>query len=833
MKNDRELHEIVQSLTLEEKIGLVYGDGKTHNHGVPRLKLSALGLNNGPRGVRLEDGRTATCLPATVSLASTFDKQAAREYGKLIGEECLASGAQVLEGPGMNIQRSPLCGRNYEYLGEDPVLSGKIAAAYVEGCQSVGVAATPKHFALNNQETCRRVTSANVDERTMREFYLRNFEIVVRESRPWMMMCSYNRVNGIYASEHRHLALEILKGEWGFDGAIVSDWGAVHNAYQSCVHGGIDLEMSGGENARFYKPLTKLVRDGLLPESVLDEHVFRMLKLMDRTKCFEPEKRCAGSVNTPEHRKKCKLFAQQGAVLLKNDGILPLDKTKCKKIVVCGPSADLRHEMGHHNVCGGSGSVHPEYEITPLEGLREYLGPDAEILYTPGACFKQVNIPPGRLFRTDAGEEGLEAEFFSYDPATGKIGEKLPLRRIDTQLEQHFGHDNAFVGSNAPATPLDDIPFFARWRGSFLPENTGKCSFSLLHLDNCRVCLKIAGKTVLDSAGEAFRDYESAFSFDARNGEAVPVEIEFFRFSNKGQVSFRLLYDEKIPVDLEAVRAADAVLYFGGTSHATDREATGLPHLDTPADIPDFEMPANQNELIRLLVENNPKTIVTLIHGSIFSIEKWIDLVPGALSVWYPGQEGGRAIAEMLFGDAEPSGRLCAAWAKKLDDYPCHKFDLFPGIVDPYVAASEYLDRDRVGYRHFDTAGIDVRYPFGYGLSYTTFSYELVGVEISGRDALSRVKVTNTGKREGSAVVQMYLRDIESSVERPFHELADFAKIRLAPGESGIVELAATERDFSFFSEKADAFVFEPGKFELRFGTSSRDLFATETLDLR
>ncbi|MCQ2353458.1 MAG: glycoside hydrolase family 3 C-terminal domain-containing protein [Victivallaceae bacterium] len=829
---DQQLREIISGLTLDEKIGLLYGDGKIRNHGIPRIGLQAICLNNGPRGVRLEDGRTATCLPATISLAATFDRDAAFQYGKLIGEEILASGAHVLEGPGMNLQRSPLCGRNYEYLGEDPVLCGKIAAAYVKGCQSIGVAAVPKHFALNNQETCRRVTSADVDERTMREFYLRNFEIVVKEAHPWMMMCSYNRINGVFSADNHHLQLDILKGEWQFDGAVVSDWGAVHNAYLSCVHGGIDLDMAGGENAHFYKPLKKYCEQKLIPQEILDEHVFRMLKVMDRTGCFAPETRLKGSVNTPEHRNLCKRFAQEGAVLLKNNDLLPLDRTKCKKIVVCGPSANLRHEMGHHNVCGGSGSVHPEYEITPLAGLKEFLGDDVEITFLPGTCFKQVNIPDGRLFRTKNGEKGLAVDFYDYDPATQTVGEKIILSRVDTQLEQHFGHDNAFVGSNAPATPLDDKAFFAVWKGDFVPERSGKCGFSLLHLDNCRVALKINGETVLDSKEAGFRDYESTFYLDCVAGKAVPVEIEFCRFSAKGQVSFRLLYDEKIPLDLEAVRNADAVLYFGGTSHATDREATGLPHLDTPADIPDMEMPAGQNELINELISANPNTVVCLIHGSIFSIEKWIDRANAVLSVWYPGQEGGRAIAELLFGEANFGGKLCAAWAKNLDDYPCHHYDLFPGITDPYTAASEYLDKMQVGYRHFDTANTDVRYPFGYGLSYTTFEYKLLDCRISGRDTVSRIEVVNTGKVAGSAVVQLYTAVCDAPVELPAHQLADFAKCHLAPGESAVVEVKTQERDFAYFSEKENRFVFIPGKKELQFATDSRTFFAEKSVTL-
>ncbi|MCQ2379261.1 MAG: glycoside hydrolase family 3 C-terminal domain-containing protein [Victivallaceae bacterium] len=828
------LRDLLARLSLDEKISLCYGDGKTGTHPVERLNVGVVTMNDGPRGIRLEDGRFSTALPCGISLACSFSREAAREYGEILAEETRDAGYQAILGPGLNLMRTPLCGRNFEYSGEDPVLAGEIGAAYVEGCQSRGIAACPKHFALNNQETCRRISSSNIDERTLRELYLRAFEIVVAEAKPWLLMSSYNRVNQIYASENRHLQQEILKDEWGFDGVVVSDWGAVHGAYRAAT-GGLDLEMAGGEGAFFNKPLRALVEKGLIDEKTIDDKALRLLRLAARTGKLgdtPPEK--GGVISTPEHRAAAKRLAQEGSVLLKNDGVLPLDRKKIRKIAVVGPSADFCHDIGSFYTCGGSGAVHPEYEITPLAGLKEYLGDGVEVIHCPGEKFTMARVIPGEFLRTPDGKRGLAAEYFASHDDLNDPAAKPIWTNVDEKIDFLWGNMSAWVAIETEISPVDKVAFGVRWKGFFIPEKDGENLFSIYQGGAGHAQLFLDGKLLIDNRSPDFQNGKSVYRFEGKKGEAIPIEIVVKRMWATSQLTFRLLYLRSEPLDEDAIRSADAVLYFGGTNHSYDKEAIGVTELSAMADIPDLELPGAQNELIRRLAELNPKTIVTLIGGSVMDVEPWIGNVGALLDVWYPGQESGRAIAEMLFGEASPRGRLACTWAKKLGDYACHALDLVPGSTDPYCAATDYLEGVFIGYRHFDRAGIEPRFPFGFGLSYTSFDCRVKSVGCTpDRRVEAVVEVINTGRREGSCVIQLYVRSAASAAERPEQELGAFEKLSLAPGERKCCTLSLSERDFSCFSEKANRFVFEPGRFELRFGTSSRDIFSVREIEVR
>lgn len=832
MTSEKKLREILSKLTLDEKLSLCYGDGKKSIHAVPSQGIRAFSMNDGPRGVRIEGGKTSTALPCGTSLACTFSRDAAFEYGRVLGEETIASGEDAILGPGLNIMRSPICGRNFEYFGEDPVLAGEIAGAYIKGCQSTGAAACPKHFALNNQETCRRITNANIDERSMRELYLRGFEICVKNSDPWMLMTSYNRINGVYASEDRHLLDDILRKEWGFDGAVVSDWGAVHSAYTTAV-AGMDLEMAGGEGAWLNKPLKKLIEDGLLPESVLDEKVLHILRLLDRAGILENRKK-SGSINTPEHRQSAAELACEGMVLLQNNGILPLDKKKLKKIVVIGPSADFQHDMGTLYMCGGSGAVHPEYEITPLAGLREYLGSDVEIVYAPVESFNHTRTISEALLRTDSGEIGLEAEYYADNKSLDDPDAKPILRQVDKKMDFLWGNASAWVAVEQESdSPLDNIAFSCRWHGNIVPDKTGYASIGIYQSGSCEAVVKINGDIVLNNQDPAYSNGNTFYRFATVAGEAIKIEILFKRKWSDAQIGLRLLYLSEADFELDEVKNADAVLYFGGTNHLYDKEAIGLSSANEYADMPDMELPGRQNDLIKKLCELNSNTVVTLIGGSVVNVERWADSAAAVLEAWYPGMESGRAIAKVLFGEAEPGGRLCCSWGRKLEDYPCHKYGLFPGATDPFNSFSDYLERFWVGYRYFDHENISVRYPFGHGNSYTTFEREVTSISINGRKVSVTVEVINTGSRRGSDVIQLYVHDVESVDVRPEQELQGFEKLALDPGETGKAVFTLTERDFSYFPGKGDKLIFEPGKFELRFGTSSRDIFECRKIELK
>ncbi len=822
------LRDILRRLTLDEKIALCHGDGAMSTHGVPRLNLPPTTMNDGPQGVRLEDGRTATALPCGIALASTFDTAAAREYGALLGRETLGTGTQSILGPGVNLMRSPLGARNFEYFGEDPVLAGEIAAAYISGCQGEGAGTAAKHFALNNQETCRLTGSSNIDERTLRELYLRAFEILVKKSRPWMVMCSYNRINGVFASENRHLLTEILKEEWGYDGVVVSDWGAIRGDCRPALNG-MDLDMGGGDGAWFNRPLKEAVRLGKVPEKVLDGMVLRILRLMYRTGCFDTGKRPSGEVNTARNRRQAKKLAQQGMVLLKNDGMLPLCRKKIRRIAVIGPAADFRHHAELLIMGGGSGAVHPEYEITPLAGLREYLGEDVIIDYAPGVRYRHDGVLPSSMLRTADGRPGLTGEYYESAEALRSGGKPL-LVRTDAEINFIWGWNNGNVLCRDNPTVLDNAETMAvRWSGFIVPERSESAEISFFGELFVRFSVKINGEPVISSEGE------KSYRIQAEAGKPVAVEIIFERCCRNINCA-RLLYrgDTGAGQALEAAARADAVLFFGGSNHSRDREyiSSPDPHNTAYGDIPDYGMPDGQAEFIGRLLEINPDTAVILYGGAPVSVEPWCDRVRALLMCWYPGMENGRAAAEVLFGDAEPEGRLCCTWGKELDDYACHALKLFPGHTQPMFAYTDYLEGLYIGYRWFDRRGVTPRFPFGFGLGYTEFRQKVKKVECSGRSVTAEVAVTNTGVRSGAQVIQLYVRDRQSSVDRPDKELQAFAKIRLNAGETGTAVLRLEERDFMFYSEKNSGFIFEPGEFELLFGTSAADIFDTVSVTL-
>ncbi len=690
---------LLRQLTLEEKIQLCHGCSNMEVGDIPRLGIGKLGMSDGPQGVRLEDGRHATALPCGISLSCTWNPEAARAFGALIGREIRATGNHVILGPGVNLMRTPLCGRNFEYYGEDPYLSGQIAAAYIRGVQSEGAAATVKHLAANNQEICRTVGSSNLDERTLREIYLVPFEAAVKEGRVWCIMSSYNKINGVYASQNALVQETIPKKEWGFDGVMMSDWGGAHDT-KACALGGLDLEMGQGMDSLMGKPLLNLVRRGEISEAAIDEKVRRVLRLMLRTGLLDPpESRPAGSFNTQEHHLEARRLAGEGMVLLKNDSaFLPLQKEKIQTLAVIGPNAARTHCIGKLHDCGGSGAVHPDYEITPLEGLRNYLGVGVKIVFAEGVSF---------------------------------------------------------------AKP---------------PEGTS----------------------------DGARDKASK---DALFAQAI-----------------------------EAAQQADAVLFFGGTNHSYDTEALGWGDVKT-ADIPNLELIGPQARLIRELAAINPCVAVVLINGSAVSVEPWIDNVSAVLEAWYPGMESGNAIAEVLFGQVNPSGKLSCTFGRRLEDYACHANGSYPGVREGGNPFVEYKEGIFMGYRWFDRESIKPRFPFGFGLSYTTFG--LKNAEAAIRNASAEnprvtisVEVANTGTREGAEVVQVYVGDAQSSVPRPVRELKGFQKVFLKPGESKTVTIDLGFRSFAFWDANSHLWNVEPGEFRIGIGTSSRDIHYEKTVTL-
>lgn len=830
------VEDLLKRLTLEEKIHLCHQISPMKCGGVPRLGVRPVTTSDGPQGFRFEDGRTATGLPCGVSLASSWDEEAAERYGRVLGREGNALDIQVLLGPGMNLMRTPLNGRTFEYFGEDPVLSGSIAAAYVRGCQAEGVSACPKHLALNNQEICRTIGDSRIDERTMREFYLRSFQTLCRKSRPWTMMSSYNKINGTYASACGLVQQKIVKDEFGFDGVMVSDWGGAHSA-EGCALGGLDLVM-GQEPDRnpFAGPLLALVKEGRIPESVIDDKARRMIRLMIRTNTVNPENRPAGELNSPRNQADARKLAAEGMVLLRNDGMLPLDKKKLKKVLVIGPSADFKHNIGSIFECGGSGAVHPPYDVTPLQGIREYCGDEVEVVFHPGCSFSDTVSLPAELVRSGS-ERGLKTEYFASREEM-QSGKAPFLVQTDSSFNYLWSNTELATGMMTIRQPGIAV----RWSGQLIPRHTGKAAFCV-HRTLGRVRCTLDGQVMFDEFEESGRSLPSKFEavFDAVAGKPLDLVVEFGLKQLRMGVSVRFLWKDFLPVDLSPVRAlakdADAVIYVGGTTHAYDKEGIGWG--DVPgADIPNLELPGPQAELISALADANPRLAVVLVNGSVVSMKPWLDKTAAVLEAWYPGMEGGRAVADVLFGEVEPGGRLPCSFAKDLNDYACHALGAYPGVRegdDPYV---EYKEGIFVGYRHFDRAGIEPEFPFGFGLSYTRFECSLKDCRIVNDSAdAPEVKVTcqvkNIGPRRGSQVIQLYVSDTVCSEERPVRELRGFAKRTLEPGGSAEVEFVLGSDDFAFWSASRKQWLVEPGEFTLFLGTSSRDLFASQTISLK
>jgi beta-glucosidase len=666
---------LVTQLTLEEKASLCLGSDFWHTAGVERLGIPKIMVSDGPHGLRaqlneadhvgLSGSVPATCFPPAAGIASSWNPDLCETVGKALAREARKWGVSVILGPGINMKRSPLCGRNFEYLSEDPWLAGELARAMVDGVQSLGIGTSVKHYAANNQEDDRLRVSAEVDERTLREIYLPAFERVVTKSQPWTVMCAYNKVNGTYSSEHHWLLTEVLRGEWGFAGAVVSDWGAVHDRV-AALAAGLDLEMPP-DLQRSAPAIVAAVNEGKLPESVLDETVRRMLRLVSASMPALAER---GDFDEAEHHALARKAAHESAVLLKNEGgVLPLMPAAGSTVAVIGEFAQTPRYQG-----AGSSQVNPTRLDIPLDELKAALGDDVTVTFSAG-----------------------------------------------------FG-----VGRTSD--------------------------------------------------------------------------------------------DEKLAAEaVEAARAADHVIAYLGLPSTDESEGFDRRHMD---------LPANQIALLEALAEVNDRLVVVLANGSSVIMSTWQDKAAAILECWLSGQAAGGAAADLLVGRVNPSGKLAETIPVRLQDNTSYLN--FPGDSG-FVRYGEGIF---IGYRGYDATEREVSYPFGFGLSYTTFAISDLEVSqqgsVEGGDLAvdAAVTVTNTGTTEGAEVVQVYVRDVESSVARPIRELKGFAKVWLQPGESQRVSIGLDERSFAFWSVRLGRWAVEGGEFEIAVGSSSRDLAVSETIKI-
>jgi beta-glucosidase len=828
-----ETSSILAALSLEEKVELLSGRDVWRTAAIERLGVGSIKVTDGPVGARGDSttGARAVCLPATSGLAATFDRDLAVEFGRLLGRETRRKGAQVLLAPTVNLARHPLGGRNFESFGEDPFLTAQMAVAYVEGVQGEGVAACGKHFVANDVEYRRMTVSSEVDDTVLRELYLAPFEALV-EAGIRSLMAAYPKLNGRFCSEHPWLLTTLLRDQWGFDGLVMSDWGATHHRSRP-VTAGLDLEMPGPATA-LGPNLLAAVADGEVTEDQVEARAAAVLELARRTGRLglteadavadaDPER----TVDDPTERALARRIATEAMVLVANDGLLPLDQTAITNLAVIGPNADPAVEQG-----GGSAQVPAHYVISPVEGLRAAL-PGAEIVHQVG-CLAHRYLPPiptERWLDPDHGADGagqpLTLERFASGELTGD-----PIRTSRARSVAAVIHgDHRGVGSQ-------------RWTGWLPIEISGRHRFATTAVGRSRVL--IDGALIVDNwtdpqPGEAFYQAASAEvigEVELEAGSVVEVVVEWsldehallagLRFGHLPPVDEHALLDRAV----EAAAAADAAVVVVGLNREWETEGY---------DRPLFGLPGRQNELIERVSAANPRTLVVVNAGSPVEAP-WFDQVAATLMAWYPGQELGAALAEVILGHTEPGGRLPITWPRALADTP---FELpmpepGPPPANPILAYREGLD---IGYRSYDRRGVEPLVPFGFGLGYTTFELGQPTVQApdpalaTGPDAPVEIEipVTNTGDRGGKAVVQAYLGWPEGPEgeappdghRRPLRQLAGFAAVTAEPGQRVTATVTIAARRFQRWQPTGAGegrWVQAGGRYRLHVGTSSRHL---------
>ncbi|HYZ98699.1 MAG TPA: glycoside hydrolase family 3 C-terminal domain-containing protein [Acidimicrobiales bacterium] len=787
-----DIAKLVADLTLDEKAALTAGTDLWSTAAVPRLGIPAVRLTDGPNGARGghlgPSGPTSACVPCGSALGATWNPRLVEEVGALVGQQARTKSARVLLAPTVNMHRSPLAGRNFECYSEDPLLSGLLAAAFVRGAQSQGVATTVKHLVGNDAEHERMTISSEIDERALREIYLRPFELAVREGGALGVMTSYNRVNGRWCTERPELLRHILRDEWGFAGFVLTDWFAVAGTVAS-AEAGVDLEMPGPARA-FGPALAAAVRAGELDERAVDHQVTRLLTVFDRIGALEddgagPDLDGEQSIDRTEDRTVARRAATEAMVLLANDGLLPLDRTALSTVAVIGPNADRAQIMG-----GGSAAVRAHYLVTPLEALRTALGDGVRVVHERG-CDNRRSTPPlgGSATEAPGGAAGFDIDYFANPDLGGEVA--------------HHAHAPILelFALEPPAPVLPRSGWSLRATTRFTPAESGTHTFTLIQAGRARVI--VDGDVVIDGftdpppPGEAFYGLGSAAAeapVELTAGRPVEVVVELSTGSGRAHGAIRVGCRVPEPGDLldraaAAAAEADLAVLVVGTTAEWESEGRDRPSMDLPGD---------QDELVRRVLDANPATVVVVNAGSPVTMD-WAGHARALLQVWFGGQEMAGGLADVLLGDAEPAGRLPMTLPVRLEHNP--SFGNFPGEN----GAVRYGEGVLVGYRWYEARRLPTRFPFGHGGSYTTFALgppELSSTTYSpgaGGGLTVSVPVTNAGRRRGAEVVQCYVAPTESRLVRPPQELRAFAKVWLDPGETATARFELDDRAFAYW----------------------------------
>ena len=804
---DMDADALLGQMTLQEKVALLGGQDFWSLPAIERLGVRSLVMADGPTGLRSSNSDPATVFPVAVALAATWNCDLVRRVASAMGREARAHGVDVLLAPGVNIQRTPLGGRNFEYYSEDPHLSSETGIAFVEGVQAEGVGASVKHYAANNQEHMRMTGSSNVGERVLREIYLAAFETIIKRARPWTVMSAYNRVNGVFASEHDALLNGVLKGEWGFDGVVVSDWGAANSTIGSAT-GGLDLEMPGPP--RFYgEALLRAVEEGDVPIEDVDEHVRRVLRLIIRCGCIgEAAPQAQGWAPSEQHRALSRSAAGEAMVLLKNEGNrLPLSAGG--SIAVIGALADYPAIQG-----AGSSQVSPDRIVSPLSGLRAALQECADVRFERGVDPEpRPPVVDGRLLSPCEGgnEIGLRARYFDKPGYAGEA--------VYEDVDWRF----AKLGFGAVAQTDDDLGFSVEWTGVFTPRHSGVHEWLITH-SNPDAELVIGEETLVGEG--THRESEMLFmilplnrrraSIRLEAGKSYPITI---RFSQPGEHAlrafniFNVCLREPAPDRAAAIYAAgtsDAAIVFVGSGTTSETEGE---------DRASMRLSDEQNALVEAIADVNENTIVVVNTGGPIEMP-WADRVPAIVQMWLPGQEGGDAIADVLTGKINPSGKLPVTMPVRYEDNPT--FLHYPGGQDV-----DYGEGLFVGYRYYDAVDAAPLFPFGHGLSYTQFSYGpcMAPATVRRGEMMEfELDISNTGAASGAETVQVYVEDLATQETKPLRQLRAFEKVFLEPNASQRVRFALDERAFAWWDRAREAWTVTPGRYRVHAGASSRDL---------
>ena len=794
---DRRAKSLLDQMTLEEKVSLLGGyDGMTSN-GIERLGIPRLNMANGPHGVGGVDG--ATFFSSGVSMGASWNPKLVEEIGKAIGSEARAADKNIMLGPCVNIHRLPIGGRNFESYSEDPYLASRIGVAWIKGVQSMDVAACVKHYAGNEQEFERNSVDVEMDERTFREIYLPPFRAAIEEAGSYTIMSAYNKFRGEFCSQNRYLLTDVLRNEFGFNGFVISDWDAVHSCVPS-AQAGLDLEMPGPP-IYFGDSLLIAVKEGKIPESLIDEKVMNILRVSIKLGLLDdPSKMPKGELGTEAHKMLSRKISEQSIVLLKNkDKFLPLDEKKIKTIAVLGPKAEEASVGG-----GGSSEVFANDSVSLLEGLRNLLGDDVKIKFMNGIKFvtEFPAIEAEYLYQPDGITHGLIGEYYNNVHFEGKP----VLTRVDKDVNFDWGQ-----GSPDPKIHKDG--FSVRWKGKLKAPATGIYKLGINSNDGSK--LFVNGKLFIHNWGNHGAKMRNAPLY-MKKGEMFDIVIEYFETGNSASMKFEW-EKEKTPVFdkrvLDVAKGADVVLIAAGVTKIFECEGF---------DRESMHLPGAQDQMIKAVAKVNPNTVVILTNGTPVDMRPWLDDVPAVIEAFYPGQEEGNALAEILFGKVNPSGKLPVTFPKKYEDNPAYKF--YPGKNSVIT----YREGIYVGYRYYDTKHVEPQFPFGYGLSYTTFKYSGLKLDKKEMDKDGTINVsftvTNTGGMDGDEVAQLYIHDVRSSVDRPYKELKGFKRVSLKKGESKTVSLRIDKSALSFYDVKSKSWVAEPGKFDVLVGSSSKDI---------